>query len=94
MEDFNEIFENNDEIKFTKDNSNIEEILYQLKIKLANENYNSIIEHGIDFDIMKSQRMDVNRAISTLTHMINIFEELEEYEKCANIKQIIDSSKI
>jgi hypothetical protein len=94
MEDFNEIFENNDEIEIIKNSVGFDKILYHLKIKLANENYDVIIQNGIDFNMMLAHGMNVNIAIDTLTDMLNIFEELEEYEKCVKIKQILDNSNL
>ena len=91
MEDFN-LFEE-DEIDTFKKGIEMNGILYDLRIKLANENYESVISKGIDFKLMKKQDIDVEPVVQILTDMIELFEELEEYEKCAKINKILKKAK-
>jgi hypothetical protein len=90
MEDFNEeIFEENNEIDTIIKEAEMEEKMYELKVKLANENYDMIVKNGIDFDLMEYRGIDIKQSIKTLNEMLELFEELEEYEKCANISKIL-----
>jgi hypothetical protein len=66
------------------------ELINNLKFKLCNDNYDVLISKGIDLDEMKERGMDIVPVINTLREMILLFLEVEEYEKCQNIKQIID----
>ena len=56
----------------------------QMVIEAIDDNYNAIFTHGISdqlhHDITQSELTDLNK---TIIFMINHYEELEEYEKCA-----------
>jgi len=56
--------------------------LESIKDKLARANYNSIIKHGIDLDTTENPE-----AIKKIIRdTIKYFQDLEEYEKCADLK--------
>ena len=89
-EDFNNLFEEQeDEIDTIKKEAEMNNIMYDLKIKLANENYDSIISKGVDFKLMERQNIEIEPVVKILGDMLELFEELEEYEKCAKINKII-----
>jgi hypothetical protein len=92
MEDF-DLFEEN-EIDTFKREAEMNNILYDLKIRLANENYDSIISKGVDFKLMKKQDIDIVPVVKILGDMLELFEELEEYEKCAKINKILQKVKV
>lgn len=62
------------------------EHLEKLKDNLARANYNAIIQYGIDVE--NTQNPEVIRQI--IQETMFYFEELEEYEKCANLKQALE----
>jgi hypothetical protein len=91
MEDeFYEGFEETFDIESILKDTRMQEILYDLKLKLANENYNMIIENGIDIHEMIYRGISITPLVNTLNDMLNIFVDLEEYEKCTEIKKILD----
>lgn len=90
QEDFNEEFEESFNIETILKDTRMQEILYDLKLKLANENYDMIIKNGIDIHEMIYRGISITPLINTLNDMLQIFEDLEEYEKCAKIKKILD----
>lgn len=90
MNDFNEYFEEDNEIEIMKNSAMMQEMLHDIKIKLANENYDLIVENGIDIPSMKKNGYNVDALKRTLNQMLEIFVENEEYEKCAEIKKILE----
>ena len=91
MEDeFYEGFEETFNIEAILKDTRMQEILYDLKLKLANENYDMIIKNGIDIHEMIYRGISVTPLVNTLNDMLEIFVELEEYEKCSKIKKILD----
>lgn len=56
--------------------------LESIKDRLARANYDAIIKHGIDPDA--TQNPEVIKRI--IEETIFYFQDLEEYEKCANLK--------
>ena len=80
-EDFNDEYEN--ETFESADH------LDDLKDRLARANYNAIIKHGIDKDKTGEPEMIVRIIEETMFY----FEELEEYEKCAELKREIELFK-
>ena len=91
MEDnFYEGFEETFDIESILKDTRMQEILYDLKLKLANENYDMIIKNGIDIHEMIYRGISVTPLVNTLNDMLEIFVELEEYEKCSKIKKILD----
>jgi len=94
-EDINNLFEEQEnEIDTIKKEAEMNNIMYDLKIKLANENYDSIISKGVDFKLMEKQNIDTDSVIKILRDMLELFEELEEYEKCAKINKILKKSEV
>jgi hypothetical protein len=92
MEDFNDFeFDDDfrDEIMELIKEANMQEDLEEIKLKLANENYNAIISKGIDVDAMIRMGVDIEPIKKTLQQMLDLFQDLEEYEKCANILKYI-----
>lgn len=91
MEDFDpsELFEENNEIETIKKDAQMQEAMYTLKIKLANENYKMIIDNGIDINAMRKNGLNIAALETTLNFMLDLFIELEEYDKCAKIRDII-----
>lgn len=92
MEDFdsNELFEENNEIETMKKEAQMEEAIYDLKLKLANENYVMIVDNGIDVPSMRKNGLNIDALLVTLSVMLDLFIELEEYEKCAKIRDVIE----
>lgn len=92
MEDFdsNELFEENNEIETMKKDAQIQEAIHTLKLKLANENYEMIVDNGIDINAMRKNGLNIDALENTLKLMLDLFIELEEYEKCSKIKDIIE----
>jgi hypothetical protein len=94
-EDFNNLFEEQeDEINAIKKEAEMNNVMYDLKIKLANENYAEIISRGIDLKLMIKQEIDIKPAVKILRDMLELFEELEEYEKCAQINKILKKAEV
>ena len=94
-EDFNNLFEEQEnEIDTIKKEAEMNNVMYDLKIKLANENYESIISKGVDFKLMEKQEIDIRPIVKILGDMLELFEELEEYEKCAKINKILKKAKV
>ena len=91
MEEFdtNELFEENNEFETMKKEIEIEAAMYDLKLHLANENYDNIVRKGIDINAMKESGINMVSLEKTLNLMLDLFVELEEYEKCTKIKEVI-----
>jgi hypothetical protein len=66
-----------------------QEHLDNLKDRLARANYEAIVKHGIDTD--KTRDPDMIRHI--IEETMFYFEEIEEYEKCADLKEQIQFFK-
>ena len=66
-----------------------QEQLDNIKDRLARANYEAIVKHGIDKD--KTRDPDMIRHI--IEETMFYFEEIEEYEKCANLKREIELFK-
>lgn len=92
MEDFNDYeFEDDfkDEIIELINSSEMKQELEDIKLKLANENYNAILSKGINVSAMIRMGVDIKPIKRTLQQMLDLFQDLEEYEKCANILKYI-----
>jgi CTP:phosphocholine cytidylyltransferase-like protein len=62
--------------------------------KMVHENYKNIKEKGIDIVTMAEyQDETIDRLKTTLGVMLDFFEKREEYEKCADIRDISDKIK-
>lgn len=88
--DFNELFEQNEEISNLERTALLEKMVYEFKLRLANENYEMLIKNGIDIKEMKRSGFDISSRTEALNTMIEIFVGLEEYEKCSKIKSILE----
>lgn len=74
-----------------KDNSNRIEILREdSKETMMNMIYNAVVNG--EEKALKSET-DPKEKVNALTSILNFFIGLEEYEKCSNIKKIIDKIK-
>jgi hypothetical protein len=95
MDENFDIFEDQEnEIEIIKKEAEMNNMMYDLKIKLANENYDSIISKGVDFKLMEKQNIDIEPVIKVLGDMLELFEELEEYEKCAKISKLLKKAEV
>lgn len=84
-EEFNDDF--NDDFENTGIAIEDGEHLDHLKDRLARANYEAIIKHGIDKD--KTRDPDMIKHI--IEETMFYFQEIEEYEKCAELKREIAS---
>ena len=101
-DELNEMFNNDDNENFDK-YSNIPEEEFEGMVeemerfrfeKMVHENYKNIKEKGIDIVTMASyQDETIDRLKTTLGVMLDFFEKREEYEKCADIRDISDKIK-
>jgi len=88
MDNFNEMFEeNNDEILKIQQEAENQTRISAMRDQVARSNYNAVIKHGIDTKSLE----DAEPVKRVLTETLVYFEELEEYEKCAKLKIVIDS---
>jgi len=95
MDENFDLFEDQEnEIDTIKKEAEMNNIMYDLKIKLANENYDSIISKGVDFKLMERQNIEIEPVVKILGDMLELFEELEEYEKCAEINKILKKAPV
>ena len=62
------------------------EHLEKIKDNLARANYNAIIKYGID--AVRTENPEVIKEI--IKETMFYFEELEEYEKCADLKNALE----
>lgn len=88
MQDFEDYQENNEILEIQKE-FEMKEKLIELKLNLARENYYMIMDNGMDIESMKRTGIDLSPVKETLSQMLDIFEEIEEYEKCAKLKEYI-----
>lgn len=86
--DDQEMFEDdfNDEISNMQRQAKMEENMLQIKDKLARANYNAILKYGVDIERLDQPEIIKNIITETLIY----FEEIEEYEKCAKLKSVLD----
>ena len=89
MEDSNNLFEDNEnEILNMQEEAKNQERISAMRDQLARANYNSIITNGIDVSMMEQNTEQIKKI---LRETLLYFESLEEYEKCAKLKDILDS---
>lgn len=62
------------------------EHLDKLKDNLARANYEAIVKYGIDADSTRNPEV----IAKIIEETIYYFEELEEYEKCADLKKALE----
>jgi len=79
-DEINEIIKNNEMLANQK----------ALKSKIAYDNYDNLIDKGIDIEGMRKQGYDLSVVTKTLTLMLDIFKEDEEYEKCKVLFDILE----
>lgn len=88
MEEFENMFEDQDnEISKMQQQAKMQENMLQIKDKLARANYNAILKHGIDIEKLDQPEIIKNIIAETLIY----FEEIEEYEKCAKLKSVLET---
>lgn len=83
MEEFEDFYEQSDKQSF---NPKMMEHLEQMKDRLARANYEAIKRYGIDTN--STQNVEVIHEI--IKETLLYFQELEEYEKCADLKKVLD----
>lgn len=85
FEDFENEEAQMDPVKAAKTADQIEAI----KDKLARQNWESIKRHGVNLDYYSdSEKVEVLREI--ITETLQYFEDIEEYEKCMDLKEVLD----
>lgn len=85
MFDFNEDFEED----YTPQIDNASEQMEILKDRLARANYMAIKNYGVDVEYHKDTNAEMLKQI--IVETLQYFEELEEYEKCADLKRVLDT---
>lgn len=80
-----------DEIAQIQKQADMENNLYELKDKLVRNNWEMILEKGVDFESMKRNGIEIEPVKRTISQMLEWFQESEEYEKCAYLKNILDT---
>lgn len=89
MEDSNNLFEDNDnEILKMQEEAQNQERISIIQDQLARANYNAIVKNGIDTNAIKDSTESIKKI---LNETLQYFEDLEEYEKCAKLKEVLDS---
>lgn len=90
-DDLNDMFDDGN--SFKKQIGDLETMLNEFEKKrfenMVMENYNNIKEKGIDIvTLAKYGDENINKLKETLVVMLDFFLEREEYEKCADIRDI------
>lgn len=88
MQEFEDYQEENEIAEIQKE-FEMKEKLIELKLNLARENYYMIMDNGIDVASMLESGINIDPVRETIVQMLEIFEEIEEYEKCAKLKEYI-----
>lgn len=83
MEEFEDFYEQEETPKFDPKK---EAHLEKMKDRLARANYEAIKKYGVDAN--STQNPEVIQEI--IKETLLYFEELEEYEKCADLKKVLD----
>lgn len=92
FDDFeNQFNDEHDEIAQIQKQADMEHNLHELKDKLVRNNWDMILEKGVDFKSMKEHGIDVEPVARTIEQMLDWFEDCEEYEKCAHLKKILEN---
>ncbi len=100
-DELNEMFNNDDDNfgdKFAFKEEEFEEMVKDIERvrfeKMVHENYKNIKERGIDVLTMASYEDEtISRLKETLSVMLDFFEKNEEYEKCADIRDVSNKIK-
>lgn len=80
-----------DEIAQIQKQADMEHNLYELKDKLVRNNWDMILEKGIDFKAMQENGIETEPVKRTILQMLEWFQESEEYEKCAHLQKILET---
>ncbi len=80
-----------DEIAQIQKQADMEHNLYELKDKLVRNNWDMILEKGIDFKAMQENGIEIEPVKRTIQQMLEWFQESEEYEKCAHLQKILET---
>lgn len=72
------------------DSNRIDKLREGSKETMMNMIYNAVVDE--EERALKSET-DPDEKVLALTNILNFFLEIEEYEKCSNIKKIIDKIK-
>lgn len=83
MEEFEDFYEQEDRQSF---NPKMMEHLDQIKYRLARANYEAIKRYGVNTNT--TQNVEVIQEI--IKETLLYFQELEEYEKCADLKKVLE----
>ena len=83
--------EEHDEIAQIQKKADMENNLHEIKDKLVRNNWVMILEKGVDFKSMKENGIEIEPVVRTLQQMLEWFQEVEEYETCAYLKNILDN---
>ena len=91
-DDLNNMFENENN-PFKKQIGNLEDLLDQMEKQrfeiMVMENYKNIKEKGIDVvSLAKYGDDNISKLKETLDIMLEFFVEREDYEKCADIRDV------
>jgi biotin operon repressor len=74
-----------------KDGEDVEELIEIQRVKAINDNYRHIKQCGIDILAMRSHgKENFDKLKYTINTMLEHFEDSEEFEKCAELKNIKD----
>lgn len=79
------------EIAQIQKQADMENNMYDLKDRLVRNNWDMILKKGVDFKSMKEQGTEIEPVVRTIQQMLDWFQEVEEYEKCAHLKKILDN---
>lgn len=83
MEEFEDFYEQEDRPAF---NPKMMEHLELMKDRLARANYEAIKRYGVNTNT--TQNVEVIQEI--IKETLLYFQELEEYEKCADLKKVLE----
>lgn len=85
----NELFENeNNEFENLEQEAEKQEKINAMRDKLARANYFGIVNNGINPNTPTSSMQAIKKLIN---ETIDYFESIEEYEKCAQLKKVINT---
>jgi hypothetical protein len=87
---FDEEYNDYEEYENPTLNTNNEEYLEQVKDHLARANWQAIKQNGINFAYYRSEDDKIDTLVEIIKETIAYFEEIEEYEKCADLKRALD----
>lgn len=88
MEEFEDMFEDQEnEISKMQQQAEAQEMMDTIKDRLARTNYEAILKYGIDVEKLDQPEIIKNIIAETLIY----FEEIEEYEKCAKLKGVLET---